>query len=670
MLFRFGILLGIAAMLVAIHTQPSASAERANDAFPALALPEGELAGSRAITALGGKLPKVAEFYGLSAMQLRSKLLRDPMLKIDESGRVFVVEPMVQPGPFRSLSGARSGWAEGELAPLDQTFRLNSKPGAARTIALVFRGMRLENTAWNNESSVINARPFDFDGNPSRFSNDELRTIQFTWQRVAEDFAPFDVNVTTEEVSSDRINRSDANDQIYGTRVLITRNWGMNCGCAGIAYVGGFFGGEFLQPALVFIEGSNDKTIAEVISHEVGHNLGLWHDGSPAGEYYAGWGGDTDPVTGWAPIMGVGYAKPLTQFSKGEYSGPTNRQDDFADIQARGLPLRPDEAGNSVTDATPFPGTANGAVWSGRVDGVITSAADRDVYSLRLSPGPLTAEVKAAARGANADLVLSVLDQSGVVLASSNPDRDVNAAINYAITRAGTYYLEVKGTGRGDPMTSGYTSYGSVGAFRLSARYNMQDTVSPVARFTASLMSGTAPLAVTFDARTSSDGDRPVSAYNWNFGDGTGDATGTLQIARKTFTTPGTYTVSLSVTDGAGLSGTATRTITVRPGVAQRSPTVSSLAVRLNMRGGTASGSASLRLLDQSGAPLRGAKVFGSWSGLVSSAASGTTNSTGHLVLTSRPAGGAGCFTININAVRLNGITHTLATPATAQACR
>jgi PKD repeat protein len=301
---------------------------------------------------------------------------------------------------------------------------------------------------------------------------------------------------------------------------------------------------------------------------------------------------------------------------------------------------------------------------------VITSAADRDVYSLNLSPGPLTAEVKAAARGANADLVLSVLDESGVVLASSNPDRDINAAINYAITEAGTYHLEVKGTGRGDPMTSGYTSYGSVGAFRLSASYNMEDTDPPVARFTASPMSGIAPLAVTFDGRTSSDGDLPVSAYNWDFGDGTGDATGTLQIARKTYTTPGTYTVSLSVTDGAGLSGTATRTITVRPSVRQRSPNVASVSVKLSVRKGAASGHATLKVVDQVGMPLKGAKVFGSWSGLVSSATSGTTNSIGSVVLTSRPAGGTGCFNINVSSVRLNGVTHTLATPAVAQACR
>ena len=102
-----------------------------------------------------------------------------------------------------------------------------------------------------------------------------------------------------------------------------------------------------------------------------------------------------------------------------------------------------------------------------------------------------------------------------------------------------------------------------------------------------------------------------MSAYNWDFGDGTADTTGTLQIARKTYAAPGTYTVSLRVTDAAGLSGTTTRTITVQPGVAQRNPTVSALAVKLNVRRGTASGLASLRVLDQAGVPLKGAKVLG-----------------------------------------------------------
>ncbi len=57
--------------------------------------------------------------------------------------------------------------------------------------------------------------------------------------------------------------------------------------------------------AVQSIGNGNEKYTAEAISHEVGHTLGLSHDGriTPSEGYYAGHGsGDT----GWAPIMGVG----------------------------------------------------------------------------------------------------------------------------------------------------------------------------------------------------------------------------------------------------------------------------------------------------------------------------------------------------------------------------
>ena len=57
--------------------------------------------------------------------------------------------------------------------------------------------------------------------------------------------------------------------------------------------------------------GSGAKNLAEAASHEVGHNLGLSHDGTASTGYYSGQGA-------WAPIMGVGYYKPITQWSKGE----------------------------------------------------------------------------------------------------------------------------------------------------------------------------------------------------------------------------------------------------------------------------------------------------------------------------------------------------------------
>jgi hypothetical protein len=53
------------------------------------------------------------------------------------------------------------------------------------------------------------------------------------------------------------------------------------------------------------------KDIADVISHEVGHNFGLMHDGTASDEYYGG-------HRAWAPIMGAGFGHPIVQWSRGE----------------------------------------------------------------------------------------------------------------------------------------------------------------------------------------------------------------------------------------------------------------------------------------------------------------------------------------------------------------
>jgi len=84
----------------------------------------------------------------------------------------------------------------------------------------------------------------------------------------------------------------------------------------------------------------------------------------------------------------------------------------------------------------------------------------------------------------------------------------------------------------------------------------------PAALFTVSLLSGTSPLTVDFDAGTSYDPDGTIVSYNWDFGDGT---TTTGKTASHTFTatTTQTYTVRLTVTDDDGASATASQSIEV-----------------------------------------------------------------------------------------------------------
>ena len=81
----------------------------------------------------------------------------------------------------------------------------------------------------------------------------------------------------------------------------------------------------------------------------------------------------------------------------------------------------------------------------------------------------------------------------------------------------------------------------------------------PTASFTATPLSGTAPLAVSFDASASSD-DGTIASYSWSFGDG---GTGTGVQTTHTYNAGGTFTATLTVTDNDGLTGKATATITV-----------------------------------------------------------------------------------------------------------
>ncbi len=73
-------------------------------------------------------------------------------------------------------------------------------------------------------------------------------------------------------------------------------------------------------------------------------------------------------------------------------------------------------------------------------------------------------------------------------------------------------------------------------------------------------VTGDAPLPVHFSAGTSFDAEGGITAYNWDFGDGT---VGQGLSVNHNFTIPGTYTVSLRVTDETGAVSQTTMDIPV-----------------------------------------------------------------------------------------------------------
>ena len=79
---------------------------------------------------------------------------------------------------------------------------------------------------------------------------------------------------------------------------------------------------------------------------------------------------------------------------------------------------------------------------------------------------------------------------------------------------------------------------------------------------------GTVGVAVNFDGSGSSDPDGTIIAYDWDFGDG---ATGTGVTPSHAYAVSGSYAVTLTVTDDAGVTDTATSTADISD-VPQQAP--------------------------------------------------------------------------------------------------
>jgi PKD repeat protein len=92
-----------------------------------------------------------------------------------------------------------------------------------------------------------------------------------------------------------------------------------------------------------------------------------------------------------------------------------------------------------------------------------------------------------------------------------------------------------------------------------TSSHQVQVGTSPTAAFTFSPPSPLVGTPVSFDGSTSTDPGGTISGYSWDFGDG---STGTGKTTSHAYSTAGTYTVKLTVSDGS-LTNSTTHMITV-----------------------------------------------------------------------------------------------------------
>ena len=409
----------------------------------------------------------------------------------------------------------------------------NSNDGATHTIFLDFNGVKeLENNFWNfyQDTQYIATDGYDT-GNDgaATFNATEKTEIETIFKMVAEDFAIFDVNVTTDQAKYNAasaatrthvIITSSAND----FTVFDTEN------AVGLApSVGGYstsnaawgtanYDADMWNTVLIHTDVNEDDThssiesIANTISHEIGHLCGLDHDGiclngdsdvedtlddldeTVIGVDLNGDGDklDTD-VDGvneeyffalvgtnhvWSSLMGTAVDGSISQWDKSEYTNASlpdsslqTNVDDIA-VLASLLGTIADEANSDWSNSTN--GTVitdGGAV----VSGIINSQSDTDVYKFDTPDditqgaglqGEYTISVKGAGDGiTNLDLKVDIYEESDLntLLGTVDWNNEFDAEFNATLDENSTYYFVIDGT-FGDYTTS---DYGSVGQYTI-----------------------------------------------------------------------------------------------------------------------------------------------------------------------------------------------------------
>lgn len=328
---------------------------------------------------------------------------------------------------------------------------LNSYPSASSVVFLDFDGHTLDvGTAWNVTSNVIT------------LGGSGMSTAQITevFNRVAEDFRPFNVNVTTDST------KYFAGETFSRQRVIVTISSSWYGSAGGVAYVGTFTYGDD-TPCFVFsaLLGYSPKQVSEAASHEAGHTMSLYHQAvyngscSMTSQYNPGTGSGE---IGWAPIMGVGYSQNMTVWHNGPNPyGCSNYQNELSILTTtNGFTYRSDDHAATFVSAT-------NAAFSGNqfnVSGVVEQNTDLDMIRFtqpawgRFQLSAIPYSVGAGNSGSDLDLQVTLYNSAQTQLNVYNPGTLLSSVIDTNLN-SGTYYLRIEG--RGNIYAPNYASLGS-----------------------------------------------------------------------------------------------------------------------------------------------------------------------------------------------------------------
>jgi PKD repeat protein len=627
-----------------------------------------------AVEASDERMSIAAGKIGWSLAKAKEAAAKDRDLHVSPDNRLFYACKMV--APVGSLPGAASAIQTGPdtstftgtppTVTATSAFQLHSRPGASKVLYLDFNGHTTPANVGGWKTTPIVTPAFQLSGTASPTDQLNLNAIRDIWLHVSEDFAPWDIDVTTEQPPT----TARGQRCVIGGSVM---DWLGVSGVMGVAHLNSF-GGAINgndDNNFVFIDNNyptmkptttNYEVTILCVAHEVGHTLGLQHWGETAsgtGQSYTGGhavaahAGITTacPIMGNSGLVGWPSACTLNQWSKGDYPFSNIVQDDVATISTF-APKITDDHGNTLGTATVVSGTS---LTGG---GVISDSTDVDLIKITAGVGPLTLNatphLKYRNYNGNLKVGLSLLNASGNAVAGSYSLTGMGATLTYNIPTGGTYYIKVNGLGydptKGTAQTptntgvtgtvigtsAGFTNYGSLGRYGITGSWQML-MQAPTAIITSDRTGGLRPCTVAFDGGSSTDPDGVIASYAWDFGDpasGTAN-TSTLRNPVHTYAAQGVYNAKLIVTDNQGNpSAQAVKVITVTGTPLPNSVRVASMTASwVKATNVEVAGTAVIQIVNQYGQPLQSAAVYVSVTGSATGAAAAKTDVNGYVTI-------------------------------------
>lgn len=398
------------------------------------------------------------------------------------------------------------------LSPLpSDPYKLHSRPGAAKTIYLDFSGLNpVVNSPWSAGRTILMPA---YSGTAQNIKN--------IWLRVADAFAPFNVDVTTEPPAGGITPRM-ANFQrciIGGNNFMVDDPLGVpegtvenpNAWTGGTSYLNSATNAALIAafdeiPCFVFPDPPfvlSEVEIAAAICHQLGHTMGLGHKGvantiqdewnsgnvSKDGVFYFGHGG-VNNASSWGPLMGL----PIYGQSRQSWAGPWYVKptvEPFTRITATGdfsIWIWTDNSSNRTDEfqvLTNFLGAAVASVPAGSfipgnsvglpsslalAGGTFLKGGINHSFSFMANPGPISIKVRTVQPiGGTAynpkvvsslKVALSLSDQRGRVLYKGvrGTYPEQGAEIKFTATTTGIYLLTITSVGSLDNVNG--SAYG------------------------------------------------------------------------------------------------------------------------------------------------------------------------------------------------------------------